>query len=159
MQTYFSLFLKKISSWYSKYFLWILIVWLIFDSISKFLAYTFLREKNIDIIWWLLSLSYITNPGIAFSFPLTGRLLSIITLILIFSIFLYYSYSEKEKKNTLNDIAFWLILAWALWNAWERIYKNEVIDFISLEYFAVFNLADSFIFLWACILIYLSFRK
>jgi len=137
------------------YFLW-LITTILFtlDSISKFFAIIKLREQSFDIIPSLLSLHYVQNPGIAFSIPLTGSLLKVITIILILFIIIYYFYEERKKSSKLLDISFALIISWALWNAWERVSNWYVTDFIDLQYFAIFNFADSYITIWAIWVIY-----
>lgn len=119
------------------------------DSFTKLLAIVKFREQSYEIIPNILSLSYIQNPGIAFSIPFTWIILKITTVILIFGIILYYFYEERKKSSKLLDISFALIIGWALGNAWERINNAYVTDFISLEYFAVFNLADTYISLGA----------
>lgn len=137
------------------YFLW-LITTILFtiDSVSKLYAIIYLREKSIELIPNLLSLEYVQNPGIAFSIAITGIVLKIMTIILIFGIIAYYFYEERKKSSLIIDTSFALIFAWALWNAYERIFNWYVTDFISLNYFAVFNIADSYITLWAAWMIF-----
>ena len=137
-----------------------LILWCItLDALTKYLADINLREA-ISIIPNLLSLQYIENTGIAFSIAITGIFLKILTVILIFIIFWYYWTQEKIKQSAILNVSYSLIFAGAIGNAWERIFKWYVIDFISLEHFSVFNLADSYITLWAIgILYYYSKHK
>jgi len=141
----------------NKYILPVLIPWVcvlvILDALTKYYALYYLQQK-ITIIPNILSLVYAQNTGIAFSIPLEWILLKIVTLALIFWIFYYYWKYESHKDNTLLHFSFALIFAWALWNAWERIFIGYVTDFISLQWFAIFNLADSFISLWALWLAY-----
>jgi signal peptidase II len=59
----------------------------------------------------------------------------------------------------LIDISFGLILAWAIGNGIERVFRWYVIDFIGVEYFSVFNLADSFITIGAILYIYYLYKK
>lgn len=92
-----------------------------------------------------LSLRYAENIGIAFSLPLTGIFLKLVTLALIFGIIYYYWNYERAKQSAVLNTAFILIISGALGNAWERIFKGYVIDFLSVPGFAVFNLADSYI--------------
>ena len=133
---------------------WFLILWLIFlDALSKYWAESILIW-SLSLIPNILSLEYAENIGIAFSIPLTWMLLKTVTVILIFGIFWYYWKEEKKKDSKLLDISYSLIFAWAIWNAWERIFRSYVTDMISLEYFAIFNLADSYITLWAIGIIY-----
>ncbi len=63
-------------------------------------------------------------------------------------------FEEKKKKNRIIDISFALILAWAIWNWIERVFLSRVIDFVWVKYFAIFNLADSMITIWAVLYIY-----
>lgn len=125
-----------------------IIFWIFLDLVTKFLAKIYLQE-NINIFLDIFFLKYIENKGIAFSINIP--FLKIITLILIFWIFYYYFKEEKNKKDKVIDLAFWLILAWAIWNWIERILNSFVIDFIWVKYFSIFNLADSFIFIWVFI--------
>lgn len=130
------------------------ILWLIsLDALSKYWAENIL-EKSISLIPNFLSLHYAQNIGIAFSIPLTWILLKVITVILIFGIFWYYWTQERLKKSRTLDIVYSLIFAGALGNAWERIFRWYVTDFISVEYFSIFNLADSYISIWAVILVW-----
>lgn len=93
--------------------------------------------------WVTLKLAY--NSGIAFSLPIQGLFLQILTLILVFGIIIYYSNTEKPKKSRLLDTGYALLLSGAISHAYERIFIGHVIDFISVKYFAVFNIADIFI--------------
>jgi signal peptidase II len=142
-----------------RYFFFIVLgtILIILDGISKFLADAYL-ENQLILIPNFLSLEYYQNPGIAFSFPLTGIALKIITCILIFGIIWYYMTQEKQKKSPILDSAYTLILAGALWNAWERIFRGYVTDMISVEHFAIFNFADSYISLWAMVLLYFYWK-
>ena len=136
-----------------------IISWIILDLYSKYLANIHLKEK-INIIWDFLYLQYVENTWIAFSIQIPILILKIITIILIFGIFYYYLKEERKKKNIIIDLSFWLILAWAIWNGIERIFQEKVIDFIWVKYFSVFNLADSFITIWAILyILYLLYYK
>ena len=128
--------------------LYILIIFLIFvDLVSKYIAKINL-DWQINLIWDFLYLKYIENPWIAFGLWLTWIPLKIITIILIAVIIWYYIVEEKNKKNTLIDLSFAFIISWALGNAYERIFNSQVIDFIWIKYFAIFNLADAFLTIW-----------
>lgn len=129
-----------------------------FDLYSKFWAKTNLHEY-INVFYNLVYLKYSQNSWIAFSIPLTWLFLKIITILIIISIFIYYLKYESIKKNKLIDLSFWLILAGALANAYERIFNWIVIDFIWVQYFAIFNLADSFISIWVILYLLVEMRK
>jgi len=135
----------------------ILIPCVILDLYSKYLANIYLQNK-INILWDFLYLQYIKNPWIAFGINIP--FLKLITIILIIWIFYYYKEERKKlsEKNIL-DISFWLILAWAIWNWIERVLNSNVVDFIWVKYFSIFNLADSFITIWAIIYIYIIYKN
>jgi len=121
------------------------LLFLIFlDLLSKFIAKNFL-EKQINIISDLFFLKFVKNPGIAFSIIIPPLFLKIMTIILIFGIVYYYIKEERKKENYLIDTSFIFILAGALGNAYERIFIGEVVDFIGIKYFSVFNFADIYI--------------
>ncbi len=136
----------------------ILVFWILIDFISKYFANIYLQNK-INILWDFIYLQFILNPWIAFWIKVNTILLKIVTICLIIIIFYYYRYEKKEYNTKLLDISFWLILAWAIWNAIERVFYWNVIDFIWIKYFSIFNLADSFITIWAILYLYLTFNK
>lgn len=140
-----------------KIYILLILLLLFLDTITKYWAENIL-VWSISITPNFLSFEFVKNIGIAFSIPLTGGLLKIVTVILIFGIFWYYWKEEKSKNSTLINISYSLIFAGAIWNAWERIFKWYVVDMISVEHFAVFNLADSYITLWAIGIIYYYYK-
>lgn len=128
------------------FYIWI--IFLIFiDLFTKFIAKNdLLVPKN--LVGDFLYLKYVENIWIAFSIPITGIVLKILTVVIILIIFWYYFTEEKQKKSKIIDSSFIFILAWALWNWYERIFNWKVIDFIWVKYFSVFNLADVFLTVW-----------
>ena len=150
----------------------IIIFWVILDLFTKNLALNNL-QKQVDIFWDYLYLAYHENTGIAFSIELP--FIKYFTIILIIGIFYYYFSERKVMINLplpkevpegggifnlkLLDLSFWLILAWAIWNWYERVFNEKVIDFIWVKYFSIFNLADSFITIWAIIYLYVLFKN
>jgi len=151
-------------------FYYILIIWLILDFVTKSLAIKYLQNQ-INIIWDFLYLKQVYNPWIAFWIEIPTSLLKIWTIILIICIFWYYKVELKEEElkkqqggiSLLSikylNVSFWLIISWAIGNAYERVFQEKVIDFIWVKYFSIFNLADSFITIWAIILIYYYYKK
>lgn len=137
-------------------FIFSLFLTLFLDYITKIYAQIHFDERY-QVFWDILYFEYIRNPWIAFSLPVQWLLLKVVTIILILGISYYYIYCEK--KNLWTNLWYWVLLWWALWNAYERIVYWSVTDFIAVKYFSVFNLADSFIFIWVFILIILNYAK
>lgn len=135
----------------------IIIIWVILDLFTKNLALVYL-QKEISIFSDLFFLKYFENTWVAFSIEIPG--LKYLTIVLIGAVFYYYFLERKNTKHLkLLDLSFWLILAWAIWNWYERVLNSKVIDFLWVKYFAIFNLADVFISLGAMIYLYVLFKN
>jgi len=127
----------------------IIVLFIFFDFITKFLATYYLEIRQIDFFSGFFYLHLFLNDWIAFSFYVP--FLKILTIVIILLLVFYYIKYESFKKNKIIDLSFVLIISWALWNAWERVFLWRVTDFIWVKYFSVFNLADTYITLWMII--------
>ena len=116
-------------------------------------------KSKVNIIWDFFYLKLVYNPWIAFWIEIPTILLKFITVVFI--MYLTYLYFTEKKSSKLEELSYILIISGAIWNAYWRIWHSEVVDFIWVKYFAVFNLADIYIFLWVCIYIiyYLLWAK
>lgn len=127
------------------------------DQCSKYSAERFLANSQIHLIGDFLTLSFVKNTGIAFSFPIEGIILKILTVVLIGGICWYYRYHETYKSLIATRMAYVLILSGALSNGFERVFVGSVTDFIGVKYFAIFNFADIFISIGAFVLFIIYF--
>jgi signal peptidase II len=123
------------------------------DVVSKYLANSFLVDKKIHLIWDFFVLQLFKNSWIAFSVPVNWIILKITTIILIVWIIIYFLKYETHNYKKIIKICYGLIVWWALWNCYERIYFWHVTDFLYLKYFAIFNFADIFIDVWVILII------
>lgn len=140
------------------YFYITLIITLVIDTVTKLSAQYYLTEK-VSLLWDFVFLKYIENTGIAFSIQIPTFFLKILTIVLIIGIFIYYKNEKKQYQDSkLYDIAFWLILWGATWNAYERIFHEKVIDFLWVQYFSIMNFADIAISLGAGLFIFLIYK-
>lgn len=134
--------------------IFLLIPFLVFiDLFTKYLSNIYLQDK-INVIWNFFYLKFIYNYWIAFSIPITWIILKIITIIIITILVYYYITQEKKKNNKLIDYWFVLVISWALWNWYERIFNWKVIDFLAINNFSIFNLADVYITLGVLLYLY-----
>lgn len=131
-------------------------IFILIDLITKYLANTYLSNQ-INLLSDFFYLKLVKNPWIAFSINLP--FLKIITIALIIWIIFYYYKYKSQKKNKFINLSFPLIIAWALWNARERIIYSNVTDFIWMRYFSVFNFADIFLTTWVIIYLWLIILK
>lgn len=140
-----------------KFFCVYILILVLVDFLSKYFATIYLKTTWIDLFWWFFYFHLYLNAWIAFS--LYVPFLKILTLIIIILLIFYYFKFEINKKNSLIDLSFILILSWALWNAWERIFLWRVTDFIWIKYFSVFNFSDAYISIWIFIYFLLVLLK
>ncbi len=99
----------------------------------------------IEVIPKLFYITRVTNTGAAFGiFQDKTKIFIIISIVAIILIIIL-----KIKLNipsVFYNLALGFILGGAAGNLLDRIlYSGEVTDYLHLEYFAVFNVADSFI--------------
>ncbi len=110
----------------------LIIIIVILDFLTKLLVRIF------DVHY--LIINYTVNSGVIFGFLKGHNFL----FILISSIFvLIFSYRLLKSKKI--EFGFIFILGGAVGNLIDRIIYLNVIDFIDLKYWYIFNLADMFI--------------
>lgn len=127
------------------------------DYVTKRFAETSLPEEGVDVLGNFVRFRYQANEGIAFSAPLTGWPLKIVTLALIVFVTYYYFKEEKLRGHAAVDIAYAAFLAGAVGNGLDRILMGKVTDFIDVKYFANCNLADIIITVSAASIVAIHF--
>mgnify|MGYP001574935943 CR=1 FL=1 len=139
-------FIKKMIAIYTA-----IIFFVILDRFLKVLALVN-QERQFNLIGEILKFNYQANHYIAFSLPLAGRVL-IVLLILIISVLillgLFYWFKHQYDKSAL----LFLIVLGAGSNLFDRLKYGQVIDYLDLKYFTVFNLADAMIVIGVILLI------
>ena len=151
-------FLRHIQVWLRENkAVWItLILVLLLDRVTKRLTLEFLAEQDIELLPYL-HLNYVQNTGAAFGMMQGGNLILILIALLI------VGYILKNWKDicSYGALAKWglvLILGGALGNLYDRITLGFVIDFIDMQVWPVFNVADSFITVGGCMLALALFK-
>lgn len=112
------------------------------DFITKRLVTRLMVEgQTIPLIRGLFSLTFVRNPGAAFSlFP--NRTVFLVTMALILSTVIILFGRRLTGGDRLLEIALSLVLGGAIGNLIDRITTGLVIDFFELPNFPVFNIAD-----------------
>lgn len=126
------------------------------DQVTKTLAAEHLRGRPpIELISGILELRYVTNAGGAFG--LFGGLTwlfvsaSIIVILLI-------ALASRDLPGRYPAVALGLVLGGAIGNLTDRAlrgprFSGRVVDFVDLQIWPVFNLADSAIVIGAALLL------
>ncbi|WP_019223063.1 signal peptidase II [Bartonella rattaustraliani] len=97
-----------------------------------------------------LSLYHVRNSGIAFSFFSSFSHWGLIAITFVTIVFLLWLWKSVEYNRFLTRFGLTLIIGGAIGNLIDRIRLHHVTDYIlfhidDIFYFAIFNLADSFI--------------
>ncbi|MEG1923458.1 MAG: signal peptidase II, partial [Clostridia bacterium] len=130
----------------------IVVVGIATDQITKAVVAANIYEgEQIKLIGDWLYFTYVKNPGA--SFGLLGKweyanILFFCTSIIGIPLFVYLLYIRR-KDNIVGSVGFAMMISGSIGNAIDRIifartfFDGYVRDFIGVEFFAVFNIADS----------------
>jgi signal peptidase II len=115
------------------------------DYATKFLALHYLTDGPVKVIGNLLKFNLTFNSGAAFSLASSGTIfLSTFSLIMVAVIF----YFSRKVKSTPWAVALGLALGGIFGNLADRIFRSpgalqgEVVDWIQIPNWPVFNIAD-----------------
>ena len=127
------------------------------DQLTKAWAVAALdRGRTIDLVWTLrLKLTF--NDGAAFSVGGgSGGLLALVGLVVVAVVYR----SVLRWPGRLPPIALGLVLGGAIGNLIDRVARDgAVVDFIDLQWWPLFNVADIGVSCGAVLLILLSLRQ
>lgn len=124
------------------YILAIVLATAMIDFLSK--QYSLINfKKGIEIFDWF-KLIYTENYGMAFGINIPGELLLIFNIIFL-TVLIAFLFQKFDYKKPLAYWTVGLLIGGAVGNIIDRITKGFVIDFISVGFWPVFNLADAFI--------------
>lgn len=93
------------------------------------------------------------NFWISFWIPIALELTIFFTVVICGMIICLY------KRGYIWENILILILAWSLWNLFDRIFFWYVRDFVSISSFPVFNFADICITLWAILFLLKTLKE
>ena len=92
-------------------FLLVFTLLILLDQTSKYFFEHFLVSSKIHLLGDFLTLSTVKNTGIAFSFPIEGIILKVLTVALILGITVYYFRYEQYKNLPITKWAYVFILS------------------------------------------------
>ena len=138
-------------------YIFIGILAVIVDQISKLLVQRNMYGSEISIIDNFFSLTYVENFGAAWGiFSEWDFLLKILPPVLV-GVILVYLY--KCKPGKIEVLSGTLVIGGAIGNFIDRIRLGYVIDFIDFKFWPVFNFADIWIVVGCFLMIITLFRK
>jgi signal peptidase II len=131
------------------------------DRVTKVLAERTLRDEPVELIPGVLDLRFTTNPGGAFGI-LEG--IPWLFVAISFAVIAVIIFVSRRLPTATTAVGLGLVLGGAVGNLIDRAirgpgFSGEVVDFIDLQIWPVFNLADSAIVLGAATLLIAGIRR
>jgi signal peptidase II len=133
----------------------------VLDRATKVIAEEILQRRAVELIPGVLDLRYTTNPGGAFGlFGSVPWLFASISVVVIAVVVV----ASFRVPSTPIVVGLGLVLAGALGNLTDRAlrgpgFSGEVVDFIDLQLWPVFNVADMAIVVGAAVLFLSGLRR
>jgi len=139
----------------------LIVLIVLLDQVTKSWAVSALADGRVIHVIGSLQFSLGFNSGFAFSQgqglgPLIG-VFAIIAVVLLFR-------AVRKATTQLSAAALCAIVAGAIGNIADRIFREDgllhgrVVDFIDLQWWPVFNIADAAICIGGALLVFASFR-
>ncbi|MDC3146696.1 signal peptidase II [Alphaproteobacteria bacterium] len=127
------------------FFLFLTLV--ILDQITKALVINFFNLYDSVALLPMINLTFVVNYGFAFGLLNNPSLNQILVSLVILAIIVYFLYLLIKTQDKIFQLTLTLILAGALGNFIDRIFRGFVIDFIDIYigkyHWPAFNIADS----------------
>ena len=127
------------------------------DQLTKHWAVTSLgTDREIDL-FWTLRLNLAFNNGMAFG---QGQGFGPVIAVIATVVIVYLLVSLQTEASTMGTIGMGLLIGGAAGNLIDRLFRGDdgflqggVVDFIDLQWFPIFNIADIAINVGAALLI------
>ncbi len=127
------------------FFLFLTLV--ILDQVTKALIINFFNLYDSVALLPMINLTFVVNYGFAFGLLNNPSLNQILVSLVILAIIIYFLYLLIKTQDKIFQLTLTLILAGALGNFIDRIFRGFVIDFIDIYiskyHWPAFNIADS----------------
>lgn len=129
------------------------------DQVTKHWALNALNNGRTIDIFWTLRLNLVFNSGMAFS---KGQDLGRLIGLLAIGVAIWLWLSLRRASTAIGVVGTAMLIGGAIGNVVDRLFRGDawlrgsVVDFIDLQWFPVFNVADSSVTIGAILLIYSS---
>jgi len=128
------------------------------DQFTKSLALEGLADGPIDLIKGVLTLRLTFNPGGAFGVLQGVPICFLISTVVIVLLIWFWGRTVESRKWA---IPLGLVLGGGLGNLADRLFRDtngQVVDFVDLHVWPVFNVADAAISIGVVVLLIMSFK-
>lgn len=129
----------------TKLFVMVAVIVAATDQVTKHWAVSSLNDGHVVHVIWTLQFFLAFNSGMAFS---QGTNFGPIIGILAMGALVVLAFALGKSPSTLTGVSMGLVLGGAVGNVLDRLLRGQgwlhgsVVDFIDLQWFPVFNVAD-----------------
>ena len=134
-------------------------IFFIADQAAKAGILRFLGNGRQPLLGDFFSLEFFPNRYISFSLPIGGLGLEIAVALMIAALSYFLIRARRQNYGRLAVWGLILLIAGAAGNLTDRLFRGYVIDYLYLQDFSVFNLADIYISLGAILVLIGVCRK
>ncbi|MFA5047991.1 MAG: signal peptidase II [Patescibacteria group bacterium] len=114
---------------------------LILDRWLKYLAQISVSADGIALFGDLIKFKLFFNSGLAFGVQLNYYLILFFYFVFIFLLLWQWLASYLKDQKAIG-LMWWLVILGAFSNLWDRLILGQVIDYLDVKFYSVFNLAD-----------------
>ncbi len=130
---------------------------IVLDQLTKHWAVTSLGTEREIELFWTLQLNLAFNNGMAFG---QGQGFGPVIAVIATVVIVYLLVSLQTEASTMGTIGMGLLIGGAAGNLIDRLFRGDdgflqggVVDFIDVQWFPIFNIADIAINVGAALLI------
>jgi signal peptidase II len=135
---------------------WLILAVVVADQLTKQWVLNALSDGKVVKLFWTLQFNLVFNSGMAFSQGQgVGRIIGVLAIFVVIGLLM----SLRDAKIFATTIGTGLLVGGATGNILDRLFRDggwmggSVVDFIDLQWFPVFNVADSAVTIGAGFLI------
>ena len=125
---------------------WLILAVVVADQLTKQWVLNVLSDGKVVKLFWTLQFNLVFNSGMAFSQGQgVGRIIGVLATFVVIGLLM----SLRDAKVLATVIGTGLLVGGATGNILDRLFRGggwmggSVVDFIDLQWFPVFNVADS----------------
>ena len=144
--------MKEKLKWFFESFIWLFIVGLVIDIVSKAVIKTNMVEgDSIVLIPHFLAITFSYNEaaafGMGFKNPEVNRWIYVVVALIATTAILFFYIKKNKTYGKFLKACLMCILVGAIGNLIDRLVYGKVVDFIDFFgiWHAIFNVADSFV--------------
>ncbi len=134
------------------------------DHATKAVAQATLEHRApVSLVSGVLDLHYAENRDTAFSMlrlvPFAGKAAFLGAMSVLGLAAVCFAWWRRRRASTLEQAAYALVVAGAFGNAFDRLRRGYVVDFIEIHRWPIFNVADVAIVVGAVLLAAITLRR